>query len=310
MSCCDRERRLYKYALVMRKCCVKVHRKCAFNCWNKRRKTHNRGASYPPLTHILTHVTQHYKPWLHSSYFFALTACPNNKKLPSPAMSGRRLVSFGVIDVKVRLKPALHAFLERWAGNRAIGGEMLHSYHAARVRTSGRVRICSLKAVRNDHFALQRHPPPPAPPFVKLKDVPQQIWWPALSFGLVWAKHSSGCGRQCNAVVQGERKAELLDISQGARVENQFPFHHDLSPVPTVVSSTTTSFLSHPHWAASAPLLSLPFFSFFSSRLSTYPSHTFYLDRTERPPPSQTPHQQRDRIPIAHLSSHQLFTPI
>lgn len=149
--------------------------------------------------------------------------------------------------------------------------------------------------------------PPPAPPFVKLKDVPQQIWWPALSFGLVWAKHSSGCGRQCNAVVQGERKAELLDISQGARVENQFPFHHDLSPVPTVVSSTTTSFLSHPHWAASAPLLSLPFFS---SRLSTYPSHTFYLDRTERPPPSQTPHQQRDRIPIAHLSSHQLFTPI
>lgn len=52
------------------------------------------------------------------------------------------------------------------------------------------------------------------------------------------------------------------------------------------------------------------FFLFFFSRLSTYPSHTFYLDRTERPPPSQTPHQQRDRIPIAHLSSHQLFTPI
>lgn len=117
--------------------------------------------------------------------------------------------------------------------------------------------------------------PPPAPPFVKLKDVPQQIWWPALSFGLVWAKHSSGCGRQCNAVVQGERKAELLDISQGARVENQFPFHHDLSPVPTVVSSTTTSFLSHPHWAASAPLLSLPFLSvlYYSYFISSLPNN-------------------------------------
>ena len=136
--------------------------------------------------------------------------------------------------------------------------------------------------------------PPPgpgtAPPFVKLKDVPQQIWWPALSFGLVWAKRSSGCGRQCNAVVQGERKAELLDISQGARVENQFPFHHDLSPVPTVVSSTTTSFLSHPHWAASAPLLSLPlFFLFF---LVCQPIHLTlftWIGQNDPLPPSLPP---------------------
>lgn len=54
-----------------------------------------------------------------------------------------------------------------------------------------------------------------------------------------------------------ERNAELLDISQGPGVENQFPFHRDLSVVPTVVSSTTTSFLSHPYWVTSTSLLPL-----------------------------------------------------
>lgn len=42
--------------------------------------------------------------------FFALTACPNNKYLPSPTVSGHWLVSFGVIDVKVLLKLTLHTF--------------------------------------------------------------------------------------------------------------------------------------------------------------------------------------------------------
>lgn len=77
-----------------------------------------------------------------------------------------------------------------------------------------------------------------------------------------------------------ERNAELLDISQGPRVENQFPFHLDLSLVPTVVSSTTTSFLSHPYWVTSTPLLPLFFF-----HMSAYPSNIFYPARTEYHPP-------------------------
>lgn len=72
-------------------------------------------------------------------------------------MSGHWLVSFGVIDVKVLLKPIPHAFRQR-AGNWALRGGTLHSsIQTAWVRTPGSVSICSLKVVRTDHFALELH---------------------------------------------------------------------------------------------------------------------------------------------------------
>lgn len=70
-------------------------------------------------------------------------------------MSGHWLVSFGVIDVKVLLKPTLHAFRQQ-AGNWALRGGTLHSsIQIAWVKTPGSVGICSLKVVRTDHFALE-----------------------------------------------------------------------------------------------------------------------------------------------------------
>lgn len=95
---------------------VKVHRKCALNCWNKAKK--KKKASYRHLMHFDTHNTALLTVALLLIYFFALTACPNNKYFPSPRISGHRLVSFGVIDVKVLLKPTLHAF---WRGEQEIG---------------------------------------------------------------------------------------------------------------------------------------------------------------------------------------------
>lgn len=100
---------------------------------------------------------------------------------------------------------------------------------------------------------------------VKFKDAPHQSPWPLCALSL-HRPLSLTLRSLLNTVQDGEavqhchtreRNAELLDISQGPGVENQFPFHRDLSMVPTVVSSTSTSFLPHPYWVTSTPLLSL-----------------------------------------------------
>lgn len=187
--------------------------------------------------------------------------------------------------------------MKRRAGNRPIRGRTLHSYHAARVRTSSRVRICSLKAVRNDHFALQLHPHrDTAPPFVKIKDVPQQIWRPALSF----AQHSSGCGGSATLSYRGKERQSywILPREPGWRISFHF----------------TMTFLRSQWWSAPPlpPSSHIPTeqpplhccHSFF--HLSAYPSHTFTRTGQKSPPPCQ----QQDQIPIAHLSSHQLFAQI
>lgn len=120
--------------------------------------------------------------------------------------------------------------------------------------------------------------PDTSPPFVKIKDVHKQIC--SLS-PLKGPKHSSGCERQCNAVVLGGKEAELLDITQGARVENQFPFHHDLSPVPMVVSS-----LHHYLLPLTSPLSKPPLHCclFFFPFVNLSILH-FYLGMTEQVQP-------------------------
>lgn len=138
---------------------------------------------------------------------------------------------------------------------------MRHSYHISQVRTSGTDRICSLNTVRNYHSVLQLQPLAATQPLslLELKDAPQLSLWPVCSLSLsLWSGLSTvQDGKAVQHCHTRKRNAELLDISQGPGVENQFPFHHDLSLVPKVVSSTATSFLSHPYWVTSTPLLPL-----------------------------------------------------
>lgn len=116
---------------------------------------------------------------------------------------------------------------------------------------------CNLNTVRNDHSVLKWQPIA-TPLLWSWRIHPSWVCnLSALSRSFRSGLKTVQDGEEVQHCHTRERNAELLDISQGPRVENQFPFHRDLSLVPVVVSSTTTSFLSHPYWVTSTPLLPL-----------------------------------------------------
>lgn len=123
------------------------------------------------------------------------------------------------------------------------------------------------------------------PPFLKIKDVPQQIWWPALSFTrpvLVSAKHSSGCGGSAVLSYRGKERQSywILPREPGWRISFHF----------------TMTFLQSQWWSAPPlpPSSHIPTeqpplhccLSFFHS--STYPSHMFTLIGQHSWPPPPT----------------------
>lgn len=101
------------------------------NCWNYIKTN---------LTHSLTRLTQHYQPQLGFILFFPQVA----------SFYGNWCEGFAETNTA--------QILQRWAGNWPIRGRTPDTYQTARVKTSGQVRICSVKTVRSDHSTLLLHP--------------------------------------------------------------------------------------------------------------------------------------------------------
>lgn len=121
------------------------------------------------------------------------------------------------------------------------------------------------------------------------------------SLPLVWGKHSFGCRGSITMLYRGieQQSYWILPREPGWRISFHFTMTFLWSQWWTDPPLPPSS-----HNPIEQPLLQCCLsLSFFPLHLTTYPSHIL----TRIGHKSSPPHQQRDQIPIPHLSSHRRF---